>query len=64
MMAGRKSFDTQILAAQQHRTTGTDALIEMRRYMEEEPLPREQDPFLHRLICTLGEDYCPTQESQ
>lgn len=39
-------FDTQVLAAQQHRTTGTDALIEMRRYMEEKPVPRDQDPLL------------------
>ena len=39
-------FDCQILAAQQHRTTGTDALIEMRRYMEEKPLPRDQDTLL------------------
>lgn len=40
------AFDTQILAAQQHRTTGTNALIEMRRYMEEKPVPRDQDPLL------------------
>lgn len=40
------SFDTQILAAQQHRTTGTNALIEMRDYMEEKPVPRDQDPLL------------------
>lgn len=33
MMAERKSFDTQILAAQRHPTTGTDALIEMRGSM-------------------------------
>lgn len=46
MMAERKSFVTQILAAQRHRTTGTDALIEMRGSMEEKPLPREQDQFL------------------
>ncbi|XP_041846931.1 E3 SUMO-protein ligase ZBED1-like [Melanotaenia boesemani] len=39
-------FDSQVLAAQQHRTTGTDALIEMRRYMEEKPVPRDQDPLL------------------
>lgn len=42
-MAERKSFDTQILAAQRHRTTGADALIEMRGSMEEKTLPREQD---------------------
>lgn len=40
------AFDTQILAVQQHRTTGTNALIEMCRYMEEKPVPRDQDPLL------------------
>uniref|UniRef100_A0A3Q3QX58 HAT C-terminal dimerisation domain-containing protein n=1 Tax=Monopterus albus TaxID=43700 RepID=A0A3Q3QX58_MONAL len=35
-----------ILASQQHRTTGTDAIIEMRRYSEEKPIPRDQDPLL------------------
>ncbi len=39
-------FDSQVLASQQHRTTGTDALIEMRRYSEEKPIPRDQDPLL------------------
>lgn len=39
-------FDTQVLAAQQHHTTGTDALIEMRCYMEEKPVPKDQDPLL------------------
>lgn len=28
-------FDSQVLASQQHRTTGTDSLIETRRYIEE-----------------------------
>lgn len=39
-------FDSQVLASQQHRTTGTDSLIEMRRYTEEKPIPRDQDPLL------------------
>lgn len=42
----RADFDAEVLAAQQHCTTGTDALIEMRRYMEEKPVPRDQDPLL------------------
>uniref|UniRef100_A0A671XLS4 HAT C-terminal dimerisation domain-containing protein n=1 Tax=Sparus aurata TaxID=8175 RepID=A0A671XLS4_SPAAU len=39
-------FDTQVLASQQHQTTGTDVLIEIRRYSEERPTPRDQDPLL------------------
>ncbi|KAL0159542.1 hypothetical protein M9458_043267, partial [Cirrhinus mrigala] len=39
-------FDSQVLTSQVHRTTGTDALIEMRRYSEEKPIPRDQDPLL------------------
>ncbi|KAI3374717.1 hypothetical protein L3Q82_021017 [Scortum barcoo] len=39
-------FDTQVLAAQQQRTTGTDALIEKRCYVEEKPVPRDHDPLL------------------
>lgn len=39
-------FDTQILASQQHRTAGTDAVIEMRRYSEEKTIPRDADPLL------------------
>lgn len=39
-------FDTQILATQQHRTAGTDAIIELRRYSEEKPIPRNGDPLL------------------
>ncbi|MGH0136788.1 UNVERIFIED_CONTAM: hypothetical protein FKN15_062076 [Acipenser sinensis] len=38
-------FDIQVLSAQQHRSTGTDALIEMRRYLEEKLIPRDQDPL-------------------
>lgn len=37
-------FDSQVLASQQHHTTGTDSLIEMHRYTEEKP--RDQDPLL------------------
>lgn len=39
-------FDSQVLASQQHRTTSTDAIIEMRRYSEERTIPRDQDPLL------------------
>ncbi|MGH0159335.1 UNVERIFIED_CONTAM: hypothetical protein FKN15_045766 [Acipenser sinensis] len=39
-------FDIQVLSAQQHRSTGTDALIEMRRYLEEKLIPWDQDPFI------------------
>ncbi|KAK6470307.1 zinc finger BED domain-containing protein 1-like [Huso huso] len=38
-------FDIQVLSAQQHRSTGTDALTEMRRYLEEKLIPRDQDPL-------------------
>ncbi|MBN3281745.1 ZBED4 protein, partial [Polyodon spathula] len=38
-------FDIQVLSAQQHRSTGTDALIEMSRYLEEKLIPRYQDPL-------------------
>lgn len=38
-------FDTQIQASQQHCTAGTDAVIEMRRYSEEKPIPRDGDPL-------------------
>ncbi|KAK0144577.1 Zinc finger BED domain-containing protein 4 [Merluccius polli] len=36
----------QLCPTQQHCTTGTDVLIEMHRYMEEKPVPRDQDPLL------------------
>lgn len=39
-------FDSQVLASKQHRTTATDAIIEMRRYSEEKPIPRDGDPLL------------------
>uniref|UniRef100_A0A3B3S4P9 HAT C-terminal dimerisation domain-containing protein n=1 Tax=Paramormyrops kingsleyae TaxID=1676925 RepID=A0A3B3S4P9_9TELE len=39
-------FDSQVLATQQHRTTGTDVLIEMHRYSEEKQILRDQDPLL------------------
>ncbi|KAK0154801.1 Zinc finger BED domain-containing protein 1 [Merluccius polli] len=39
-------FDSQVQASQQHRTAGTDSLIEMRRYTEEKPVLRDQDPLL------------------
>ena len=39
-------FDSQVLASQEHRTTGTDAFIEMRRYSEEKPIPKDGDPLL------------------
>uniref|UniRef100_A0A3B4TRY0 BED-type domain-containing protein n=1 Tax=Seriola dumerili TaxID=41447 RepID=A0A3B4TRY0_SERDU len=39
-------FDSQVLASQEHRTPGTDAFIEMRRYSEEKPIPRDGDPLL------------------
>lgn len=39
-------FDIQIQASQQHRTAGIDAVIEMRRYSEEKPIPRDGDPLL------------------
>lgn len=39
-------FDTQIQTSQQHRTAGTDAVIEMHRYWEERPIPRDGDPLL------------------
>ena len=39
-------FDSQVLASQEHRTTGTDAFIEMRRYSEEKPIPQDGDPLL------------------
>ena len=39
-------FDTQILESQQHRTSATDAVIEMRRYSEEKTIPRDGDPLL------------------
>ncbi|MBN3282035.1 ZBED1 protein, partial [Polyodon spathula] len=38
-------FDIQVLSAQQHRSTGTDARIEMHRYLEEKLIPRDQDPL-------------------
>lgn len=41
-----ENFDSQVLASQQHRTTSTDALIELRRYSEERPIPRNQDTLL------------------
>uniref|UniRef100_A0A3B1JXR9 HAT C-terminal dimerisation domain-containing protein n=1 Tax=Astyanax mexicanus TaxID=7994 RepID=A0A3B1JXR9_ASTMX len=39
-------FDSQVLASQEHRTPGTDAFIEMRRYSEEKPILRHGDPLL------------------
>lgn len=39
-------FDSQVFASQQHRTSGTDSLIEMRRYVEERPISQDQDPLL------------------
>lgn len=39
-------FDSQFLASQQHRTTGTDTLIGIRRYSEERFIPQYHDPLL------------------
>uniref|UniRef100_A0A3Q2CC25 HAT C-terminal dimerisation domain-containing protein n=1 Tax=Cyprinodon variegatus TaxID=28743 RepID=A0A3Q2CC25_CYPVA len=39
-------FDSVVLLSQHHRKSSTDALIEMRRYAEERPIPRDQDPLL------------------
>ena len=41
-----EEFDCKVQASQQHRTTGTDAIIEMRRYTEERPIPCDHDPLL------------------
>ncbi|KAI9541118.1 hypothetical protein NQZ68_033577 [Dissostichus eleginoides] len=39
-------FDTEVVASQQHRTTGSDVIIEMRHFSEEKAIPRDQDPLL------------------
>ncbi|XP_035799093.1 E3 SUMO-protein ligase ZBED1-like [Amphiprion ocellaris] len=38
--------DTRVLASQSNRTANTDTYIEMRRYMEEKVIPRNEDPLL------------------
>ncbi|CAL9706231.1 unnamed protein product [Knipowitschia caucasica] len=38
-------FDTQAVSSQQHRTAATDALIELRHYLEEKIIPRDHDPL-------------------
>lgn len=39
-------FDTEVVASQQHRTTGSDVIIEMCQFSEEKVIPRDQDPLL------------------
>uniref|UniRef100_A0AAQ5Y0H8 BED-type domain-containing protein n=1 Tax=Amphiprion ocellaris TaxID=80972 RepID=A0AAQ5Y0H8_AMPOC len=41
-----QEFDTRFLASQSNRTANTDTYIQMRRYMEEKVIPRNEDPLL------------------
>ncbi|KAI9516432.1 hypothetical protein NQZ68_015933 [Dissostichus eleginoides] len=37
-------FDTEVVASQQHRTTGSDVIIEMRHFSEEKWFPTGTEP--------------------
>ena len=40
------AFDEKVAVATSHRTTGTDAFVEVKRYFEEKNIDRKDDPLL------------------